>query len=160
VWSGQLPGQEGPLHVVFGHDAKRRLQLHRAATGLDTGCVYGGELTALVLPPLNEQRVPLLEDARLPPDAQEIALCSGLPAFLVQVPATGVHSNKFEQPVQQLKAAREEAAKRHTLAVLAAQHAQQAQQQQTGGSVQLGRAAADAATAAAAPKSAADKKDE
>lgn len=39
----------GDLHVVFGHNSRLGLQLEAHATGLDTGCVYGGRLSALVL---------------------------------------------------------------------------------------------------------------
>ncbi len=47
----------GPPHIVFGHSAQVGLQMHEHATGLDSGCVYGGRLTGLLL---NEgQTVPL-----------------------------------------------------------------------------------------------------
>jgi hypothetical protein len=41
---------QGPERIVFGHDAVRGLQHWPLATGIDTGCVYGRLLTALILP--------------------------------------------------------------------------------------------------------------
>ncbi|WP_426755780.1 metallophosphoesterase [Myxococcus sp. Y35] len=40
----------GPELVIFGHDAMRGIQRHPHAIGLDSGCVYGGKLSAYVMP--------------------------------------------------------------------------------------------------------------
>ncbi|MEZ4227742.1 MAG: metallophosphoesterase [Polyangiaceae bacterium] len=47
-WAASYRGEP---HVVFGHNARLGLQLHPCATGLDSACVYGGRLSALVLGP-------------------------------------------------------------------------------------------------------------
>ncbi|KAI9512020.1 Metallo-dependent phosphatase [Russula earlei] len=61
AWNGMMsrcdgfePGAKGslPCHpstVVYGHTASRGLDVHRWTVGLDTGCVYGRQLTALIL---------------------------------------------------------------------------------------------------------------
>lgn len=36
--------------VIYGHDAGRSLQIHEYTKGLDSRCVYGGQLTAFILP--------------------------------------------------------------------------------------------------------------
>ena len=57
----------GPERVVFGHHATAGLQRHPLALGLDTGCVYGHALTALILPDDRIVSVPARE-AYLPID--------------------------------------------------------------------------------------------
>jgi hypothetical protein len=56
AWTDQRDGgalwgtrYEGPPHVIFGHNARPEPQLHPWATGIDTGCVYGRQLTAVLL---------------------------------------------------------------------------------------------------------------
>jgi hypothetical protein len=55
-WSDRRDGGDlwgaryvGPPHVIFGHNAREKPQFHAWATGIDTGCVYGRHLTAVVL---------------------------------------------------------------------------------------------------------------
>lgn len=55
LWAPRYPG---PDHVIFGHDAISGLQRTQHATGIDTGCVYGRELTALVYPGATLVQVP------------------------------------------------------------------------------------------------------
>ncbi|QMW30447.1 hypothetical protein G4B84_005782 [Aspergillus flavus NRRL3357] len=45
-WQDQLTTR---TTVIFGHDAKRRLQLGRHTIGLDSACLYGHHLSALVI---------------------------------------------------------------------------------------------------------------
>jgi hypothetical protein len=66
-WASQ---HVGPPHVVFGHHAQHEPQLHPHATGIDTGCVYGGALTALVL----------RENERVPPVAERRDVLVSVPA--------------------------------------------------------------------------------
>jgi hypothetical protein len=41
--------EEEKMVVIYGHDSKRGLQVKRWSTGLDSGCVSGGRLAALVV---------------------------------------------------------------------------------------------------------------
>lgn len=39
----------GPRRIIYGHDAMRGIQDHGRTVGLDTGCVYGGMLSGMIL---------------------------------------------------------------------------------------------------------------
>ena len=46
-----------PRVVIYGHDSKSGLRIHRWSKGLDSGCVGGGKLTALALNAKGEQEL-------------------------------------------------------------------------------------------------------
>jgi len=47
-FQAMIPAHERST-VIYGHDARRGLQLHNYSKGLDTGCVTGGKLTAMII---------------------------------------------------------------------------------------------------------------
>jgi len=53
---------KGPEFVVFGHDSVRMLQQTEHAVGLDTGCCYGGQLSAFIFPDHNIVQVDALRE--------------------------------------------------------------------------------------------------
>jgi serine/threonine protein phosphatase 1 len=52
-WAEKYDGRFG--HVIYGHHPRpdRLMQFHKHATGIDTGAVYGGRLTAAILDPMS-----------------------------------------------------------------------------------------------------------
>jgi hypothetical protein len=71
-WAHFYDGEE---HVVFGHNAQPEPELALNATGLDTGAVYGGRLTAMVL----------REGERPPPLADRTSVLVSVPSRRVYV---------------------------------------------------------------------------
>lgn len=49
AWDAVLPRKTAGVHVVFGHWASRGLVLKPGVSGLDSGCVWGRQLTAMRL---------------------------------------------------------------------------------------------------------------
>jgi hypothetical protein len=64
-WDEHLPGWLGgeqrksdkKTTVIYGHNAREGLQIHKYSKGLDTGCVGGEKLTALVVDGRGQQKI-------------------------------------------------------------------------------------------------------
>lgn len=52
---------DGPETVVFGHTVFSKPQIYRRTIALDTGCVFGGHLTAIILPEMAFVQIPAKE---------------------------------------------------------------------------------------------------
>ncbi len=49
-WWEEYDKRPGPHHVIYGHSTTKEVRRKKNSTGLDTGGVYGGKLSALILP--------------------------------------------------------------------------------------------------------------
>lgn len=84
-----------PSTVVYGHIASLGLDIRRWTKGLDTGCLYGRRLTALVLTRPSASSIPFDED--LPEDDEDFKHIpfgdedTGLDARVVSVRCKSVH---------------------------------------------------------------------
>lgn len=91
---------KGPQHVVFGHNASQKLQTWPCATGLDTGCCYGNQLTALIIPNQKAKQAGNGDTPVTAADADDagpekhVTSLSDLDASLVLVPAKKAYSEK------------------------------------------------------------------
>jgi hypothetical protein len=54
---GSETPESGTMTVVYGHDAGSALNIQKYTKGLDTGCVKGRKLTALVIDGDGHQRI-------------------------------------------------------------------------------------------------------
>ncbi|MBI3724294.1 serine/threonine protein phosphatase [bacterium] len=61
-WTFWTNHWKGPGRVIFGHTVLDRPLVSRHAVGIDTGCVHGGSLTAVVLPDWEIVSVPARRD--------------------------------------------------------------------------------------------------
>ncbi|KAG8967152.1 hypothetical protein FRB90_010904 [Tulasnella sp. 427] len=71
-----------PTTVVYGHAAKRGLDIKRWTKGIDTGCVYGRRLTALVFGDLKHKDI---DDAGDSEELEELRFGDSGKARLVSV---------------------------------------------------------------------------
>lgn len=78
----------GPETVVFGHDARTGLQQEPYAIGLDTGCCYGGALSAVVFPGGE-----IVQVQGLPPAVRsaEVTPAAPTPSMVSQIEASFPH---------------------------------------------------------------------
>jgi len=53
----QTDPRSGPTTVIYGHDSHSGLSIRTYTKGLDSGCVKGGKLTALVIQNGGKQRI-------------------------------------------------------------------------------------------------------
>ncbi len=87
-------------------------------------------------------------------------MCNGLPAYLVQVPAKEVHSDKFLKREEQEKMARQDEAKQHSLVAAATVEMQPLPQGAGASSGRVGAIGSGTSLEAGPSKPATEKKDE